>query len=232
MLVGSTAFMQQDNVNVDGLAATAEGWRIKGASVMYLAVDGTLVGLLAVSDPIKQSTPEAVQALKAAGIRVIMATGDGISTAKAVAEQLGIDEVHGEVKPADKLNLVDKLQSEGCIVAMAGDGINDAPALAKANVGIAMGTGTDVAMNSAQITLVKGDLRGISIARDLSNKTVLNMKQNLGFAFIYNALGVPLAAGVLYPFAGLLLSPMFAALAMSLSSASVVFNSLRLRGSV
>ncbi|GGB70594.1 copper-translocating P-type ATPase [Shewanella inventionis] len=232
MLLGNTAFMQQDNVNVDGLAATAEGWRIKGASVMYLAVDGTLVGLLAVSDPIKQSTPEAVQALKAAGIRVIMATGDGISTAKAVAEQLGIDEVHGEVKPADKLNLVDKLQSEGCIVAMAGDGINDAPALAKANVGIAMGTGTDVAMNSAQITLVKGDLRGISIARDLSNKTVLNMKQNLGFAFIYNALGVPLAAGVLYPFAGLLLSPMFAALAMSLSSASVVFNSLRLRGSV
>jgi P-type Cu+ transporter len=232
LLLGNTAFMQQDNVNVDGLAATAEGWRTKGASVMYLAVDGTLVGLLAVSDPIKQSTPEAVQALKAAGIRVIMATGDGISTAKAVAEQLGIDEVHGEVKPADKLNLVDKLQSEGCIVAMAGDGINDAPALAKANVGIAMGTGTDVAMNSAQITLVKGDLRGISIARDLSNKTVLNMKQNLGFAFIYNALGVPLAAGVLYPFAGLLLSPMFAALAMSLSSASVVFNSLRLRGSV
>ncbi|MEL7399173.1 MAG: copper-translocating P-type ATPase, partial [Pseudomonadota bacterium] len=232
LLLGNTAFMQQDNVNVDGLAATAEGWRIKGASVMYLAVDGTLVGLLAVSDPIKQSTPEAVQALKAAGIRVIMATGDGISTAKAVAEQLGIDEVYGEVKPADKLNLVDKLQSEGCIVAMAGDGINDAPALAKANVGIAMGTGTDVAMNSAQITLVKGDLRGISIARDLSNKTVLNMKQNLGFAFIYNALGVPLAAGVLYPFAGLLLSPMFAALAMSLSSASVVFNSLRLRGSV
>lgn len=232
LLLGNTAFMQQDNVNVDGLAATAEGWRTKGASVMYLAVDGTLVGLLAVSDPIKQSTPEAVQALKAAGIRVIMATGDGISTAKAVAEQLGIDEVHGEVKPADKLNLVDKLQSEGCIVAMAGDGINDAPALAKANVGIAMGTGTDVAMNSAQITLVKGDLRGISIARDLSDKTVLNMKQNLGFAFIYNALGVPLAAGVLYPFAGLLLSPMFAALAMSLSSASVVFNSLRLRGSV
>ncbi len=232
LLLGNTAFMQQDNVNVDGLAATAEGWRTKGASVMYLAVDGTLVGLLAVSDPIKQSTPEAVQALKAAGIRVIMATGDGISTAKAVAEQLGIDEVHGEVKPADKLNLVDKLQSEGCIVAMAGDGINDAPALAKANVGIAMGTGTDVAMSSAQITLVKGDLRGISIARDLSNKTVLNMKQNLGFAFIYNALGVPLAAGVLYPFAGLLLSPMFAALAMSLSSASVVFNSLRLRGSV
>lgn len=232
LLLGNTALMQLDKIDVDSLSDTAEELRTKGASVMYLAVDGTLAGLLAVSDPIKKSTPEAVQALKAAGIRVIMATGDGISTARAVAAQLGIDEIHGEVKPADKLELVEKLQSEGCIVAMAGDGINDAPALAKANVGIAMGTGTDVAMNSAQVTLVKGDLRGISIAQNLSNKTVLNMKQNLGFAFIYNALGVPLAAGVLYPFAGLLLSPMFAALAMSLSSASVVFNSLRLRGSV
>lgn len=198
---------------------------------MYLAVDGTLAGLLAVSDPIKQTTPEAVEALKAAGIRLIMATGDGVSTAKAVAERLGIDEIHGEVTPSDKLDLVNKLQSEGRIVAMAGDGINDAPALAKANVGIAMGTGTDVAMNSAQVTLVQGDLRGISTARFLSEKTVTNMKQNLGFAFVYNALGVPLAAGVLYPFAGLLLSPMFAALAMSLSSASVVFNALRLRRS-
>jgi len=232
LALGNTALMQQEGVDVEKLINTAESFRVKGASTMYLAVDGQLRGLLAVSDPIKQSTPEAMQELKAAGIRVIMATGDGVSTAKSVAEQLGIDEVHGEVKPADKLDLVSKLQSEGRIVAMAGDGINDAPALAKANVGIAMGTGTDVAMNSAQVTLVKGDLRGISIARLLSDKTIVNMKQNLGFAFIYNALGVPVAAGVLFPLTGLLLSPMFAALAMSLSSASVVFNALRLRRSV
>jgi len=162
-------------------------------------------------------------------MRVIMATGDGLTTARAVAARLGIDEVHGEVKPADKLALVDKLQREGRIVAMAGDGINDAPALAKADVGVAMGTGTDVAMNSAQVTLVKGDLRGIAEARIVSEKTIANMKQNLGFAFIYNALGVPLAAGVLFPFTGWLLSPMIAALAMSLSSASVISNALRLR---
>lgn len=232
LVLGNTSLMQYENVDVTSFTDTAENFRTQGASVMYLAIDGQLAGLLAVSDPIKQSTPEAMQALKDAGIRVIMATGDGETTAKAVAQRLGIDEVHGEVKPADKLELVSKLQAEGHIVAMAGDGINDAPALAKANVGIAMGTGTDVAMSSAQITLVKGDLRGISTAQNLSNKTIANMKQNLGFAFLYNALGVPLAAGVLYPFTGLLLSPMFAALAMSLSSASVVFNALRLRKSV
>ena len=232
LVLGNTALMQQENVEVAELTEIAESFRTQGASVMYLAMDGNLAGLLAVSDPIKQTTPEAVDDLKAAGIRLIMATGDGVSTAKAVAERLGIDEVHGEVTPEDKLDLVAQLQSEGRVVAMAGDGINDAPALAKANVGIAMGTGTDVAMNSAQVTLVKGDLRGISTARHLSDKTVINMKQNLGFAFIYNALGVPLAAGVLYPFFGLLLSPMFAAVAMSLSSASVVFNALRLRRSV
>nr|WP_255772793.1 heavy metal translocating P-type ATPase [Paracandidimonas lactea] len=232
LALGNTALMQQESIDVAEVADTAESLRAKGASVMFFAVDGQLTGLLAVSDPIKQSTPEAVRDLQKAGIRVIMATGDGIATAKTVAQQLGIDEVHGEVKPADKLNLVAKLQSEGRIIAMAGDGINDAPALAKADVGIAMGTGTDVAMNSAQVTLVKGDLRGISIARHLSDATIANMKQNLGFAFVYNALGVPLAAGVLYPFVGLLLSPMFAALAMSLSSASVVFNALRLRKSV
>jgi Cu+-exporting ATPase len=158
-----------------------------------------------------------------------MATGDGLTTAQAVGRQLGIEEVHGEVKPADKLKLVERLQREGCIVAMAGDGINDAPALAKANVGIAMGTGTDVTMNSAQLTLVKGDLRGIAIARALSVATVANMKQNLSFAFFYNMLGVPIAAGLLFPFTGWLLSPMIAALAMSLSSVSVISNALRLR---
>nr|WP_269496314.1 heavy metal translocating P-type ATPase [Castellaniella sp. S9] len=229
LALGNTALMLHEGVDVAILSEKADNLRMQGASVMYLAANGDLLGLLAVSDPIKASTKEAVDELKAAGIRVIMATGDGVSTAKAVAQRLGIDEFHGEVKPADKLDLVTKLQGQGHIVAMAGDGINDAPALAKANVGIAMGTGTDVAMNSAQVTLVKGDLRGISIARHLSDATIANMKQNLGFAFVYNALGVPLAAGVLYPWTGLLLSPMFAALAMSLSSASVVTNALRLR---
>jgi Cu+-exporting ATPase len=229
LALGNTALMTQLGVAVDGLSAQAESLRVEGASVMFLAVDGKAAGLLAVSDPIKATTVEALAALKASGLRVIMATGDGLTTAKAVAARLGIDEVHGEVKPADKLALVDRLQREGRIVAMAGDGINDAPALAKADVGVAMGTGTDVAMNSAQVTLVKGDLRGIAQARVISDETIANMKQNLGFAFVYNALGVPLAAGVLFPFTGWLLSPMIAALAMSLSSASVIFNALRLR---
>ena len=227
--LGNTALMEQLGVAVDDLLPQAEALRAEGASVMHLAVDGRLMGFLAVSDPVKASTPEALATLKATGMRVVMATGDGLTTARSVAARLGIDEVYGEVKPADKLALVERLQKEGRVVAMAGDGINDAPALAKADVGVAMGTGTDVAMNSAQVTLVKGDLRGIAQARALSEATVANMKQNLGFAFIYNALGIPLAAGVLFPFTGWLLSPMIAALAMSLSSVSVISNALRLR---
>lgn len=227
--LGNTALMEQDHVNVSLLLEPAESLRQQGASVMFLARDGHAMGLLAVADPVKVTTPEAVATLKAAGMRLVMATGDGVTTARAVARSLGIDEVHGEVKPADKLALVERLQKDGAIVAMAGDGINDAPALARADVGVAMGTGTDVAMNSAAVTLVKGDLRGIARARLLSSATVANMRQNLMWALLYNALGVPIAAGLLYPLTGWLLSPMIAAAAMSLSSVSVVSNALRLR---
>jgi Cu+-exporting ATPase len=228
--LGNTALMDAEKIDWHVLSDQAEALRSEGASVMYLSSNGHLVGLLAVSDPIKATTLEALRTLTDAGLKVIMATGDGVTTAKSVAARLGISEVYGEVKPQDKLALVERLQQQGRVVAMAGDGINDSPALARADVGIAMGTGTDVAINSAHVTLVKGDLRGISRARIISVDTVRNMRQNLGFAFLYNALGIPLAAGILYPFTGQLLSPMVAALAMSLSSVSVISNALRLRG--
>lgn len=221
--------MESEQVGWTALQDQAEGLRIEGASVMYLAADRRLIGIVAVSDPVKATTPEALESLRRAGINVIMATGDGVTTARAVAARLGIADAYGEVTPRDKLALVERLKAEGKIVAMAGDGINDAPALARADVGIAMGTGTDVAIHSAHITLVKGDLRGIARARLLSLETVRNMRQNLGFAFVYNAFGIPLAAGLFFPFTGQLLSPMVAALAMSLSSVSVVANALRLR---
>ncbi|HYM33985.1 MAG TPA: copper-translocating P-type ATPase, partial [Steroidobacteraceae bacterium] len=229
VILGNAALMLVEGIAIDSINAPADALRSDGATVIYLAVNRRLAGLLAVADAIKETTYEALRALAANGIRVIMATGDGAATAQAVGKKLGIDEVYGEVKPADKLALVEKLQKAGRIVGMAGDGINDAPALAKADVGIAIGTRTDVAVNSASVTLVKGDLRGIATARALSVATIRNMKQNLLFAFIYNALGVPLASGVFYSLTGWLLSPMIAALAMSLSSVSVITNALRLR---
>jgi Cu+-exporting ATPase len=228
--LGNAALMQEVGADVAPLAPRVEALRATGRTVMFLAVDGALVGAIAVGDSIKDSTAGALAALRADGLRVVMLTGDALGTAQAVAHTLGIDEVIAEVQPADKARTVERLQSEGRRVAMAGDGINDAPALARADVGIAMGTGTDIAMESAQVTLVKGDLHGIVKARVLSRATVRNIWQNLAFAFGYNALGIPIAAGALYPFTGWLLSPMLAALAMSLSSVSVITNALRLRG--
>lgn len=229
LALGNATLMRDIGVSVDACAREAEQEREQGGTVMFLARERELLGMLVVADPIKATTPEAVETLHRAGIRIVMASGDAPTTAQAVGRKLGIDEVHGGVTPADKQRLVEELQRAGRIVAMAGDGINDAPALAQADVGIAMGSGTDVAMSSAQVTLVKGDLRGIVRARDISLATVKNMRQNLAFAFVYNALGVPLAAGLLYPLTGWLLSPMIAAVAMSLSSVSVITNALRLR---
>ncbi|MEZ5463000.1 heavy metal translocating P-type ATPase [Dokdonella sp.] len=228
LALGNQALMSTSGASISELESAAEELRNEGGSVMYLAIDGKLAGAIAVADAIKPTTRPALEALRKAGIHVVMASGDAQHTAEAVGRELGIDDVRGEVRPKDKAELVKSFQDKGHRVAMAGDGINDAPALAAADIGIAMGTGTDVAMSSAQITLVKGDLGAILRARAISTITVRNMKQNLTFAFAYNALGVPIAAGVLYPIFGLLLSPMIAALAMSLSSVSVVANALRL----
>lgn len=227
--LGNAALMAALNVDVTPSLSRAERLRTEGKTAMFVAVDNALAGLVAVADPVKETTPAAIASLHAAGIRIVMLTGDNETTAKAVASRLGIDEVVAEVLPDQKAEIIKRLQAEGKFVAMAGDGINDAPALAQAQVGIAMGTGTDVAMESAGVTLVKGDLRGIVRARHLSEATMRNIRQNLFWAFAYNALGVPIAAGVLFPSFGILLSPMIAAGAMSFSSVSVIANALRLR---
>lgn len=227
--IGNSLLLQELDIDMGGLLEQAELQRAEGHTVMLVAVNGVAAGIIGVADPIKATTPEAIQDLHSEGVRVVMLTGDSRKTAEAVAARLNIDQVQAEVLPEQKALVVKQLQSKGHIVAMAGDGINDAPALAQAHVGIAMGTGTDVAMESAGVTLVKGDLRGIVRAIKLSRSTMRNIKQNLFFAFIYNAVGVPIAAGVLYPFFGILLSPMIAALAMSFSSVSVILNALRLK---
>ena len=228
VVIGNQRIMSDGGLDTAGLAAVADEMRKEGATVVFVAIDGKLSGAIAIADPIKSSAPSAIQELKAAGLRIVMLTGDNRTTAQAVAAKLGITDVEAEVLPEEKSRIVERLRSEGRIVAMAGDGINDAPALAAADVGIAMGTGTDVAMESAGITLLKGDLRGIVQARHLSSATMANIRQNLFFAFFYNAVGVPVAAGILYPVLGVLLSPMIAAAAMSLSSVSVIGNALRL----
>jgi Cu+-exporting ATPase len=229
VLLGNSKYLTSLGVDTQSLDGDSERLRGDGATVINIAVDGKLAGLFAIADPVKASTPAALKALAKEGVKVIMLTGDNATTAKAVARQLGIRDVEAEVLPDRKSAVVAKLQKEGRIVAMAGDGVNDAPALAAAEVGIAMGTGTDVAMESAGITLLKGDLGGIVRARKLSQATMRNIRQNLFFAFIYNAAGIPVAAGILYPHFGILLSPIIAAAAMALSSVSVVGNALRLR---
>jgi Cu+-exporting ATPase len=226
--LGNQKLLDDLRENPGALADLAEKLRQDGQTVMFVVVGEEIAGLLGVSDPIKATTPEAIRMLHADGMRILMLTGDSRTTAAAVAKKLGIDEFEAEVLPERKLAIVKRLQAEGRKVAVAGDGINDAPALAQADVGIAMGTGTDVAIESADITLVKGDLRGIAKARRLSRATMRNIRQNLFFAFVYNVLGVPIAAGVLYPFFGILLSPVFASAAMTFSSVSVIANALRL----
>jgi Cu+-exporting ATPase len=227
--LGNRALLDERGIDPGALAGRAEALRAEGQGVVLVAVDGRMAGLLGVTDPIKASTPEALRRLREDGLRVVMVTGDSRTTAEAVARRLGLDDVRAEVRPEQKVEIVARLQAEGRRVAFAGDGVNDAPALARADVGIAMGTGTDVAIEAAAITLLKGDLRGIARARRLSRATMRNIRQNLFFAFVYNVLGVPVAAGVLYPFLGLLLNPMIAAAAMSFSSVSVIGNALRLR---
>jgi P-type Cu+ transporter len=227
--LGNLKLFEELHLDAGDLPARAEALRSDGQTVMLLAIDGKAAGLIGVADPVKESTPDAIRALHEEGVQVIMLTGDNRITAEAVARKLGIDRIEAEVLPEQKASIVKQLQAQGLFVAMAGDGINDAPALAQAQVGIAMGTGTDVAMESAGITLVKGDLSGIVRAVRLSRATMGNIRQNLFFAFIYNVLGIPVAAGVLYPFFGLLLSPIIAAAAMSFSSVSVITNALRLR---
>lgn len=229
VLLGNARLMSGESIDTAPLEQDAESLRRKGETVMYVAVDGSLAGLLGVSDPIRETTAEAVDALKGEGVRIVMATGDNPTTAAAVAGFLGIEDIRAGLMPVEKTEIVQQLQREGRTVAMAGDGVNDAPALAQADVGIAMGTGTDVAMESAGVTLVKGDLRGVARARRLSRAVMRNIRQNLFFAFFYNSLGVPVAAGILYPVFGILLSPMLAAAAMTFSSVSVISNALRLR---
>ena len=229
LISGAAKFLAEHGVDVSPLNAAAEQQRARSATVIFVALDGKLAGFVAIADPIKETTPAALKALREAGVRIVMLTGDGKTTAQVVARELGIDEVIAEVFPQDKATIVQRLRNEGRVVAMAGDGVNDAPALAAAEVGIAMGTGTDVAMESAGVTLLKGDLIGIVRARKLSHATMRNIRQNLFLSFVYNVAGIPIAAGVLYPFFGLLLSPVVAAAAMALSSVSVIANALRLR---
>jgi Cu+-exporting ATPase len=229
VVIGRTAFLSEQGIATASLDDRANELRKEGSTAIYIGVDGKAAGLFAIADPIKETTPAVMDALRQEGIRVIMLTGDNRVTAEAVARRLGVDEVEADVLPDQKSEVVSRLRKEGRIVAMAGDGVNDAPALAAADVGIAMGTGTDVAIESAGITLLRGDLNGIVQARRLSHATMRNIRQNLFFAFAYNAAGVPIAAGILYPMFGILLSPIFAAAAMSLSSVSVISNALRLR---